>query len=361
MKCFIKKCLILLTLAIFIITGCNNNTQVKPLKPIHVASGDWEPYVGQNLENNGPVAQMISTILIELDYLPIFKFYDWGFIHPHLDAGYPGFAFPYLKGDHLKGNDTLKYKYSIPIVKLDYVLFYYDKANKLEYNFESVDKIVEANMKIGLIKGYTKFPGLDNDSIYTEVPNALEGFEKLVNGSIDFLLEAKNVGQQLTLSGKIKADASHFNYLGKAMQPNKKDNSVFVKNLSYRIKFSSKVSNEFISSINSAIKKCTGTDYYKSLEAKANELPKEELQAHIISLDNSPVYGYRSSLKEQPDYVLPSSSKVVVVNWNEIFYSQINKKEKIHAQLRSQVKIIKGPLKGKVLWVENKQIELVKK
>lgn len=356
MKYFTKKYLIFLTIAIFIISGCNKSTQVKPLKPIHVATGDWEPYVGQNLKNNGPVAQLISTILIEIDYLPVFKFYDWGFIHPHLDAGYPGFAFPYLKG-----NDTLDYKYSIPIVKLDYVLFYYGTANKSEYNFESVDQIVEANMKIGLIKGYTKFPGLDNDSIYTEVPNALEGFEKLVNGSIDFLLEAKNVGQQLTMSGKIKADASHFNYLGKARQPNKKDNSVFVKNLSYRIKFSLKVSNEFISSINNAIKKCTVTDYYKSLEAKANELQKEEIQAHIISHDNSLVYGYRSSLKEQPDYVLPSSSKVVVLKWNEIFYSQINKKDKTHAQLRSQVKILKGPLKGKVLWVENKQIELVQK
>lgn len=356
MKYITKKHLIFLALVIFTITACNRNTQVKPLKPIHVATGNWEPFVGQNLDNNGPVAQMISSILIEMNYLPVFKFYDWGFIHPHLDAGYPGFAFPYLKG-----NDTLRYKYSDPIVKLDYVLFYYDKTNDLQYNFESLDQIAKAKKKIGLIKGYTKFPNLDNDSIYTEVSSAIEGFQNLINGKIDFLLEAKNVGQLITASGKIKADVSHFHYLGKAKKPNTKDNSVFVKNLSFRIKFSSKVSNEFITSINDAIKNCSGTDYYKSLEAQANNIQKEELQAYIISPYNSLVYAYTSSTKEQPDYILPSSSKVVVLNWNEIYYSKIDKKNKTHAILRNEVKIINGPLKGKVFWIESKHIELIKK
>ncbi len=349
-----KNHLIFIVIAIFTIAGCNRSTQVKPLKPIHVATGDWEPFVGQNLEDNGPVAQMISSILIEIDYLPEFKFYDWGFVHPHLDAGCPSFAFPYLKG-----SDTLKYKYSDPIIKLDYVFFYYDTINTLDYNFKSVDQIVSANKKIGLIKGYTKFPGLDNDSIYTEVSNTIEGFRNLINGDIDFLLEAKNVGLQLIATDKVKADASHFHYLGKTKEPNIKDDSVFVKNLSFRIKFSSKVSNEFIASINSAIKKCSVTDFYKSLEAKVNDIQQEHLQAKIISPDHSVVYAYTSSTKEQVDYILPHSSKVAVLNWNKIFHSKIDKKKKAHAMLRSEVKIINGPLKGRVLWVENKNIELI--
>lgn len=354
MKNINKNHLTFIAIAIFTIAGCNKRTQVKPLKPIHVATGEWEPFVGQNLENNGPVAQMISSILIEIDYLPKFKFFDWGFVHPHLDAGYPSFAFPYLKG-----SDTLKYKYSDPIIKLDYVLFYYDTINTSDYNFESVEQIVSANKKIGLIKGYTKFPGIDNDSIYTEVSNTIEGFQNLINGNIDFLLEAKNVGQQLTASGKVKADARHFHYLGKNKETNIKDDSIFVKNLSFRIKFSSKVSNEFIASINNAIKKCSGTDYYKNLEAKVNDIQQEQLQAKIISPDHSVVYAYTSKTKEQVDYILPPSSKVAVLNWNEIFYSKIDKKEKAHAILRSEVKIINGPLKGRVLWVENKNIELI--
>lgn len=351
-----KKFIILLCLATTFIIGCTNNAQIKPLKPIHVATGDWEPYIGQNLPQNGIAAQMISSILIELNYIPIFKYYDWGFIHTHLDAGYPSFAFPYLKG-----SDSLKYKYSLPIVKLDYVLFFYDRTGNIKYNFNSLADIIKTNKRIGRIKGYTKLPELENDSLYVEVPSALDGFYMLINNEIDFLLEAKQTGEQLTKSDKIPIDSDHFSYLGKANPPNEKDDSVFVKNFSFRIKFSPKVSNDFIINVNKAIQKCTKLDYYKNLVEKVKNPQKEFIRAHLNNPNKTLIYGYSNIEKKQPDYVLPLSVEVVVLKWNKIFLSHISQKDKKFAKLRSQVKIINGPLKGKVLWIENDQLELSKK
>ena len=351
----VKKLLIYLCLATIFIVGCTN-TQVKPLKPIHVATGDWKPYVGQNLKQNGPVGQMISAILIELDYIPIFKYYDWGFIHAHLDAGYPSFAFPYLKGV-----DTLKYKYSLPIVQLDYVLFYYDFNGKINYNFNSLNDINKTNKKIGRIRGYTKFPELQEDSIYIEIPSALDGFKMLINGDIDFLLEAKHTGELLIASNKISADAANFSYLGKANLPNEKDNNVFVKNLSFRIKFSPKVSDDFINNVNNSIRTCVRSDYYKGLVANIRHPQNAFCVAHLNDPNKSLVYGYLNKDKKQPDYVLPLQTEVAVVQWNRVFTTPIKQKDKEYAKLRSQVKIINGPLKGKVLWVDNYQIELLKK
>lgn len=340
-----------------LLLGCTNSKQAKPLKPISVATGNWEPYVGENLTQNGPVAQMMSVILMELGYLPVFKYYEWGFVDTHLETGYPSFAFPYLMS-----NDTKRFKYSDPIVNIDYVLFYYNAKDNNYWKADSIQEITHSNKRIGRIRGYSKLPGIQTDSVYIEVSSAIEGFNMLLDGRIDYLLEAKHVGQQLTLSGEIPADSYHFGYLGQAKLPIENDDTIFVKNLSFRIKFSPKVSDEFISEINNAINACVSSDYYKSLEAKVNNTQDKFLKAYlVVNPKNSLIYGYTDDEKKQPEYLIPTNTKVVVLKWNDIFETKINKKDKLFGKNRSKVKLLNGPLKGKILWIENEQIALEKK
>ncbi|MCF8222973.1 MAG: hypothetical protein K9J25_07475 [Bacteroidales bacterium] len=276
-----------------IFSSCTRNNQVKPLKPLSIATGNWEPYVGEDLENDGPVAQMISAVLIELGYLPVFNYYEWGFIDTHLETGYTGFP------------------------------------------------------------GFT--PGN-----YTEVPGAEEGFKMLAEGKIDFLLEAKSAGRALVMSEQVPADASKFTYLGKASSPGEKDDTTFVKNLSFRIKFSPKVSDEFIGSINDAISTCTSTEYYRSLIARVNSPATSLTEAYLNNPGQSPVYAFSDPGNKDPDYVLPPNTRVVVIQWNRIFTRKIGQNIGIPSQLRSRVKILNGPLEGKVVWVENDQILISK-
>lgn len=345
-KHFAFSCLVM-----FMCAGCTSGTQVKPLKPIHVATGEWAPFVSQNLENNGPVAQMISTILIELDFIPTFKYYDWGSVHTHLNTGYPSFAFPYMMG-----NDTLEYKYSDPIIDLDYVLFFYSEDGGSKCSFDSLDDIVKAGKTIGRIKGYTKLPWIEDDSAYEEVSSSLDGFRMLADGKIDFLMEARHAGELLTKSDKILADASNFGYLGKSDSLGEKDDTTFVSKLSFRIKFSSMVSDEFISSINHSIESAHKTIYYQNLIDKINNPKKESWLAYLKDSDSSLIYGYSGSSVDKFDYILPASTKVVVVEWNRIFCDKITLQGENYSKLRSKVKVLNGPLNGKIVWIENRNI-----
>lgn len=337
-----------------IFSSCTRNNQVKPLKPLSIATGNWEPYVGEDLENDGPVAQMISAVLIELGYLPVFNYYEWGFIDTHLETGYPGLAFPFIKESN-KGN----FKYSDPIVNLDYVLFWYNENAETAPNYSSVQEIIDSGRKVGRIRGYTGFPGFTPGN-YTEVPVAVEGFKMLAEGKIDFLLEAKSAGRALVMSEQVPADASKFTYLGKASSPGEKDDTTFVKNLSFRIKFSPKVSDEFIGSINDAISTCTSTEYYRSLIARVNSPATSLTEAYLNNPGQSPVYAFSDPVNKDPDYVLPPNTRVVVIQWNRIFTRKIGQNIGIPSQLRSCVKILNGPLEGKVVWVENDQILISK-
>jgi len=341
-------------MACLLFSACNSNDQVKPLKPLSIATGNWEPYVGEELEKDGPVAQMISAVLIELGYLPVFKYYEWGFIDTHLKTGYPGFAFPFIRD-----NNNGVFKYSDPLVNLDYVLFYYDENVERPYLYNSVREIIDSGNKVGRIRGYTGFPGFSSKD-YTEVAGAAEGFKMLAEGKIDFLLEAKSAGRSLVMSQEIPADAYKFSYLGKASSPGQKDDTTFVKNLSFRIKFSPKVSDEFIASINDAIKTCNSTEYYRSLIARVNSPAQDLTEAYLNNPGQSPVHGFSDPFKKDPDYVLPPNTKVVVIEWNRIFTDKISPGSKKQTQIRSRVKILNGPLKGKVLWLANDQILISK-
>ncbi|MCW3807911.1 hypothetical protein [Plebeiibacterium marinum] len=349
-----------LTIHVFFIllfmAGCHSGQQVKPLKPIHVATGNWQPFIGEDLPQNGPVAQMIASILIELDYLPIFKYYDWGFVHTHLEAGYPSFAFPYIKSE-----DSTTFKYSKPIVHIEYVLYYYNKTGHKVYHYKTVQDLVNSNKHIGRIRGYTKFPGIDEDSVYVEVPNTIDGFKMLVDGDIDFLIEARPVGKLTVMSSEIPADASDFCYLGQSDKPNTPDDSIFVKDLPFHIKFSPKVSDEFVDNINMAISTCSKTEYYKSLTEKLRKTQQEFLKAYLFSANHDLIYGYTTSDIKQPAYILPLSTEVVVTQWSKIFKEAFNSPKRSVSGFRSQVKIMNGPLKGKTMWVANEQIELSKK
>jgi polar amino acid transport system substrate-binding protein len=352
---------LVIILPLFIFAHCSDEKQIKPLKPLTVATGEWEPYVGENLPKNGPVAEMMSAVLAELEYVPVFKFYDWGIVERHLQAGYPSMAFPYLKSEERIKNG---FKYSVPIIQLDYVLFYYNPNQDSLSQIKSLETLKASfdqdgnNMKIAKIKGYSKLSPFDDNIYYMKVNSAVEGFNLLMKDStVQYFLESRLVGLAVLKSQELLADKDDFSYLGKSLNENVPDDTALAKNSNFHILLSPKVPDQLVADLNEAIGNLD-TLFLNSVKDKILSASELKSTAVLNSTTGYPIYGYPNFNENIPIYLLPGNTKVLVMNWHETYQERITEPDILNDILKSQVKVLNGPLQGKVMWVSSKQIHL---
>lgn len=342
--------------ALMTVNGCSSSDQIKPLKPVRVATGNWEPFVGENLPHNGPLAEMISTVLVDLGYVPEFKFYDWPMVEIHLKTGNPGLAFPYIKS-----NDRLKegFQYSDPLYTFEYVLFYHKDREKEFSLLTSLDQIMKKGLHIGRIRGYTKLPAISDKNTYIPVSSTVEGFQllrKSATGSvsktkkIDFLLESKIVGLRTLKSQDISQDKDEFKYLGQNGKPE------LISKASLRVMLSPKYDETLVKKINKAIHNPDNQQIFDSVSEriKATSLDTAYLSANV----DKAIFGYKNAENNGARYLLPRNSRVLVVKWGSAYTEAVDSNSNDQVENRSLVKLLSGPLRGKLVWVNNVHITL---
>lgn len=341
-------------LGLIIITGCSSDNQVKPLKPLHVATGNWEPYVGENLPHNGPLAEMVAVILVDLHRVPEFKFYDWLMIRKHLEAGYPSIAFPFNKPEQAERKG---FHYSEPLLSFDYVLFYHKKNHEAAKKIKSLTDLNNSSKRIGRIRGYTKLPSIQNDSAYTEVASTVDGFNRLLNGDdMDYLLEGKIVGLRILQSQLIAADKDDFKYLGQPEGPHDQEETKFISNVDLHIMLSPRLDTKILDRINAAIGDPKNEEFFKSLRRRINANAGIQDTAFLVAPGNETISGFFNRTGKTPDVLIPGNSKVLVTDWGQAY--QIKSETEQPNSGRSQVKLLNGPLIGKVVWVDHQYLIL---
>ena len=148
---------------------------------------DWEPYIGQKLDENGYVAEIVKEAFNRSGYDLELKYYPWARAVNLSKRGKVDGYFPEYYSDELKKDSLVSEKFPGGPVG-----FFKKKGSDIE--FKSLESLKP--YKIGVVRGYVneaKFDAanyLHKEVVTTDVLN----IKKLLKGRIDLFVGDKFVG-----------------------------------------------------------------------------------------------------------------------------------------------------------------------
>lgn len=154
---------------------------------VTLASLNWEPYVGENLDNQGYVAELVREAFKRSGYNVNIQFYPWARVvklarHGDVDGYFPEYFSKDLKNDF----------YLSSPMKGGPVGFFKRKGDPVSYT--TLKDLVP--YRIGVVRGYINTAEFDAADYLKkdEAVNDLLNFKKLLGGRVDLVIADKFVG-----------------------------------------------------------------------------------------------------------------------------------------------------------------------
>lgn len=305
---------------------------------LKLTTNDWFPYTSSS--KKGFINEIITEVfkINNIKYNIKYQNFKEGYIGT-LNHNYDA-TFPYFKTNK-RQKEVI---YSNPIYKVDNVLFF-NKNNvfPLEKNIY--------NHTIGLVKGYA-YKNINKKKFHKiiYIDNELEAFELLNKGEIDLLPANKLVGIHI-IKNYFNDFYTNIDFI--------KDKKFISSDFLYIIfnKTNIKALNDF----NKGLEKIKSNGKYKEIILKNNNIINTNL-SNVINLVNNtesfPMVIATEKINDKEKYIIPRGTKAVVLEWSKHFKQKGNLKIYNEMFKKTKVKIVNGPLKGKILYVENMYIEI---
>ncbi len=155
-----------------------------------LATLDWEPYVGQNMKNQGYVAEVVKEAFKRGGMEVELNFYQWSRVVGLAKAGKVDGYFPEYISDEVKAYAA--FSSPMPGGPLG---FFKRKDQDISYNTLEDLK----GKKIGVVTGYVNTKEFDEAAFLTKDPakDDITNFKKLLAGRLDLLVADKFVGTHL--------------------------------------------------------------------------------------------------------------------------------------------------------------------
>jgi len=183
-----------LVLSLFMASLAVPGTVAEPrAREVHLAEGEWEPFVGEALPSYGPVSQVVTTVLGRLGYRPVFSFYPWKRALGMLDAGLAWASFPWFvtserEAQYLVVREPVWYSRSY---------LYYQRDNPRlaalppDLGLEDLRPYT-----LGGVRGYF-YEALYREGGYSYVlsTDVYQAFSMLAAGRVDFVMEDESVAR----------------------------------------------------------------------------------------------------------------------------------------------------------------------
>ncbi len=155
-----------------------------------LATGEWAPYVSNELEGQGFITEIITEVFAEMDMVPVYVFYPWRRCYESVVVGKVWAAFPYSLTEEREKEVLFSDNLSYSVTRF----FYYGKPKIKDFNSLKALK----SHRIGGVNGYFyeedfQQAGLNIDFAAKEI----SAIEKLMMGRIDFLPLNELVGWHL--------------------------------------------------------------------------------------------------------------------------------------------------------------------
>lgn len=175
------------------------------IRPVAVASGEWAPFVGSDLPNGGPVAEIMGDVLQQAGYEPQLTFSSWSAVDQRTAEGSVFGGFPLVGSAERSARMIL----SEPLLSFDYVLFVRADDTVKPTSAEEL-----RGLRVGGIAGYDYWRELEDAA--TEIvrfDTTVDGFEALQRGDIDVFAEGEASGYVALESPDLALDAAQFEVL----------------------------------------------------------------------------------------------------------------------------------------------------
>ncbi|MFP4363182.1 MAG: substrate-binding periplasmic protein [Spirochaetia bacterium] len=164
-----------------------NATAQEPTDFIYIATGEYPPYVSEQLENYGPLAEIITEVFSEMGYTVRYQFYPWIRGEERVRAGLAFATFPYRSTPERRGN----FDFSEPVYTVRAKLFYYFPNHPEGISVGNTDDLQE--YRIGGLLGSWYNSYFEEAEIPIENVNSMDlNFQKLYRDRIDLTIEEEN-------------------------------------------------------------------------------------------------------------------------------------------------------------------------
>ncbi len=149
--------LIVVALTSFALTSCERGAPGNSaLQTVRIATGEWEPYSGEDLPEFGIASAIVTAVLKNAGYKPDYEFMPWKLVEEfaqnnETNNGIRG-TFPYLSTEQRR---ELFY-YSGPLLSIDHSLYFNEDRFSLALNPVFAEKNLSAKEKLRQLKGQLK-------------------------------------------------------------------------------------------------------------------------------------------------------------------------------------------------------------
>jgi len=158
--------------------------------PIQITVGEWPPFISQNQQDNGFIADLIQDVLEDAGYHARFTFYPWTRAYKTAATGRADATAVWM----FKKEREKDFYYSDPVLKEEFVFF---KLKSSAFDWLSIEdlKAYRLGGLLGSSYGQDFDDALEKGQISTEfVPNTKLNFLNLLAGRVDAFPLEKSVG-----------------------------------------------------------------------------------------------------------------------------------------------------------------------
>lgn len=328
-------------LALALVFSTLNAAPPQPAKPVIVLSGSWAPYVDRDLPGGGPINILLADALEGIGYTPRTVFTGWAQAEQKIRRHEALGAFPFVGS--IRRQDV--FEVSDPIMDFEYVMFAGPGAT--DANIRNASDL--RRFKVGSIKGYDYWPEINRAvERFTEFDTSMQAFEALAAGTIDLLPEGLAPGRAVLSNPDFSGDA------GQIGQMKAKGNPLLGSTESLHfIMPRTEGSPALMARFNDSLAELKERDEFRSVVGSL-ESASPDLAVLRPAGSKGPVDIVDPAT--QKSFLTPSGTSVRVEQWPDPF--RVGFSGELPRNLRVPVKILNGPLVGRVLQARVTDIEL---
>lgn len=316
----------------------------EPARPVVLASGDWSPYVGPDLADGGPVTAIVVDVLRRQGYEPEVSYSSWPVALDRTARSEVLAGFPFI-ADEQRRDD---YLVSDPILEFDYVLFYSTAGGADPPEVNGPDDL--GRLRVALIDGYAVWPELD-DAVdeFVVYDTSEDAFAALAAGEVDLVPEGRLSGEAVASSGDLALDRTSVAVLDAGGDP-----LLAATEELHLLAPRTDEGRSFLASFDATLALEQGTELYRRALASIRDGGQVEVELAPVG-DRRLVQLWSDADGGRPT-LAPQGSRALVLDWPDEFEGTVAPGT---TASRARVKVLNGPARGRVLWVDADAIRLV--
>lgn len=319
-----------------------------PARPVRMATGTWEPFVGPGLEGGGPVGQIVTETMQRMGYAPELSFSSWDLTLDRTRRAEVFGAFPLIRS---ATRDSL-YAISDPILTFEYVLFYHKPRIA---NPDAIRTAADlTGYRVGKVAGYDVWPALEAAvSTFDTLETSTAAFQALARGDIDFLPEGRIPGLAIARGPDVEVDANEFGFLDAT------DHSLFGATEGLHLMMPpSREARAFLRAFNATLVEVKETTLYREAEAQLRSARPPMDPVELRPIPGEAYVRVIADGAEATPFVVPLGTRAVVLAWPPAFTGQERTSE--DEPPRCKVKLLNGPQRGRVVFVDARTVTLTR-